>query len=74
MLGQGWRVESIDALVLQNPFAMGYLGVTTLVRHMRGERVETRIDTGVTVVTRDNMDQPDIKARLTPNLDEYLKR
>jgi ribose transport system substrate-binding protein len=72
-LVQGLREGHIDALVLQNPFAMGYIGVKTLVRHLRGERVDRFIDTGVTVVTRENMDQREIKDRLQPNLDMYLK-
>jgi ribose transport system substrate-binding protein len=72
-LVQGLRAGAIDGLVLQNPFGMGYLGVKTLVRAMRGERVETIIDTGVVVVTRENMDTPEIKDRLQPNLDAYLK-
>ena len=72
-LVQGLRAGAIDGLVLQNPFGMGYVGVKTLVRAMRGERVETIIDTGVVVVTRENMDTPEIKDRLQPNLDAYLK-
>ena len=37
---------------------MGYLGVKTLVAHIRGQQVERRIDTGVQLVTPDVMDQP----------------
>ena len=72
-LVQGLRAGAIDGLVLQNPFGMGYVGVKTLVRAMRGERVEKIIDTGVVVVTRENMETPEIKDRLQPNLDAYLK-
>ena len=32
---------------------MGYLGVKTMVAHLKGEPVEQRIDTGVQLVTRD---------------------
>jgi len=72
-LVQGLRDGQIDALLLQDPFAMGYVGVQTLVKHMKGEQVPSFVDTGATVVTRDNMNQPDVKQRLQPNLDEYLK-
>ena len=72
-LVQGLRAGAIDGLVLQNPFEMGYIGVKTLVNYMRGEQVEKLIDTGVAVVTSENMDQPEIKNRLQPELDEYLK-
>ena len=72
-LVQGLKSGSIDALVLQNPFAMGYIGVKTLVNYRKGERVEKLIDTGVAVVTRENMAQPEIMNRLQPKLDEFLK-
>src|SRR6266496_4013522 len=65
--------DDVQALVVQNPLLMGYLGVITMVKHLRGEKVEKRIDTGVVLVTRENMDQPDIKELLHPPLDKYLK-
>ena len=63
----------VQALVVQNPLLMGYLGVITMVNHLRGEKVEKRIDTGVVLVTRENMGQTDIKELLHPPLDKYLK-
>jgi ribose transport system substrate-binding protein len=51
----------IDALVVQNPQKMGYKAVEAVVRHRRGEPVEPVIDTGVVVVTRENMDDPEIE-------------
>ena len=72
-LVQGLKDGHIDGLVLQNPFAMGYIGVKTLVAHMRGGKVEKFIDTGAAVVTLENMNEPDIKERLQPDLDRYLK-
>ena len=38
-----------------------------------GEKVEKFIDTGAAVVTLKNMNEPDIKERLQPDLDRYLK-
>jgi ribose transport system substrate-binding protein len=73
-LVQGLKDGHIDGLVLQNPFAMGYIGVKTLVAHIRGEKVEKFIDTGAAVVTLKNMAQPEIKERLQPDLDKYLKQ
>lgn len=64
---------SIDALVLQDPVKMGYLGVKTMVAHLKGEKVERRIDTGVHVVTRENMTQPEMKDLLSPDLSKWLK-
>lgn len=63
----------VQALVVQNPMRMGYLAVTTAVKSLKGEKVERRIDTGVWVVTKENMEQPEIKELLHPPLDEYLK-
>ncbi len=67
------REGSLDGLVLQDPVHMGYLGVKTMVAHIKGEPVEKRIDTGVRVVTRAIMDQPDAKELLSPDLSKWLK-
>jgi ribose transport system substrate-binding protein len=64
----------IEALVIQDPVKMGYLGVKTMVQHLRGEKVERRIDTGVGVATRANMDEPAIKERLSPDLSQWLPK
>jgi ribose transport system substrate-binding protein len=61
-----------DALVLQDPVNMAYLGVKTMVSHIRGENVEARIDTGVTLVTRDNMNDPKVAELLRPDIDRWL--
>lgn len=67
-LVQALRDGHIHGLVLQNPVKIGYLGVVQLVRHLRGEKVPERVDTGVTVATPANMDTPEIKALLAPDL------
>ena len=56
----------LHGTVLQNPINMGYLAVKTMVSHLRGAAVEKRVDTGVTIATPENMDQPEIKALLRP--------
>ena len=71
-LVDGVRAGKIDSLVLQNPFNMGYLAVKTLVRHLKKEKVESRIDTGASLIDKANMDQPDMKALLSPPLAEWL--
>jgi ribose transport system substrate-binding protein len=67
------REGHIDGLVLQDPMRMGYLGVKTIVGHIKGEKVERRIDTGVRVATRDTMEQPEMKELLSPDLSKWLK-
>jgi len=61
-----------DALVLQDPLNMAYLGVKTMVSHIRGEEVPPIIDTGVTLVTRDNMSDPRVAELLRPDIDKWL--
>jgi ribose transport system substrate-binding protein len=63
----------LDGLVLQDPVNMGYLGVTTMVAHLNGQPVEKRIDTGVRLITRDRMNDPDAQALLHPDLSKWLK-
>jgi ribose transport system substrate-binding protein len=58
----------VDGLVLQDPVRMGYLGVKTIVSHLKGEKVERHIDTGVRLVLREDMDKPDAKQLLQPDL------
>ena len=65
--------DQIHGLVLQNPFRMGYLGVKTMGAHLKNQPVEKRVDTGVALVTKDNMNDPDIKDVLSPDLDKWLK-
>src|SRR5688572_3275646 len=47
--------KQLQGFVVQNPFNMGYLGVRTMVEHLQGKTVDKRIDTGVTIVTPDNL-------------------
>jgi ribose transport system substrate-binding protein len=71
-LVKGMRDGNIDALVLQDPVKIGYLGVKTLVAHLRGNPVEKRIDTGVKLVSRDRMDDPEMQELLHPDLKKWL--
>ena len=63
----------VQGLAVQNPMLMGYESVMTMVKHLNGGKVEKRIDTGVVLVTPENMEQPAIKDLLNPPLDTYLK-
>ena len=64
----GLRSGAIDGLVVQDPVHMGYTAVKTMVAHLKGQAVEKWIDTGVHVATKDNMDTPEIKNLLEPDL------
>ncbi|HEY3104673.1 MAG TPA: substrate-binding domain-containing protein [Pyrinomonadaceae bacterium] len=67
------RARQLHGIVVQNPFNMGYLGVRTLVESLQGKTVEKRIDTGVIMITPDNLDAAETQALLHPPLDQYLK-
>ncbi len=62
----GLQEGSIQALVVQNPYRMGYAGVQAALAAIAGEPVEKRIDTGVTVVTMENFNEPEIQELLYP--------
>jgi ribose transport system substrate-binding protein len=72
-LVKGLRDKTIDGLVVQDPVKMGYLGVKTLVAHIKGEQVERRIDTGVRLVTPAEMDTPEVRELLQPDLSKWLR-
>ncbi len=57
----------VDALIVQNPYAMGYLGVEYAWMLINGEKLkETDIDTTTTLITRENMYDPDNQKVLFP--------
>lgn len=72
-LVEALREGHIHGLVVQNPFRMGEDGVRAVVSHLGGEPVEPRIDTGVVVATRDNMEEEAIRQLLSPDLSAYLE-
>ena len=60
----GLKAGQIDALIVQNPYKMGYEGVKAVAMAIKGQPVEKKMDTGVAVVTKDALDKPEIKALL----------
>lgn len=56
----------ISGLVVQDPVGMGYKGVMCAVDALEGKPVEKEIDTGATIVTRSNMNEPAVQNLLYP--------
>ncbi len=56
----------LNGIVVQNPYKIGFEGVTAAVKALKKEKVEDRIDTGAAMITKANMDQPDMQALLKP--------
>jgi ribose transport system substrate-binding protein len=72
-LVQALAAGELDGLVLQDPFLMGDLGVKTAIRKLEHKLVPPRIDTGVRLATRENMNEPAQKELLSPELGKWLK-
>jgi ribose transport system substrate-binding protein len=54
----------VQALVAQNPREIGRQGVEQAVAALRGDQVEEEITTPLTVATKDNLDDPEVKSAL----------
>jgi ribose transport system substrate-binding protein len=67
-LQEAIRNGEIHGLAVQDPFQIGYLGVKTIVSVIRGEPVESRIDTRLIMVTSQNVDDPSVQSVLFPDL------
>lgn len=63
----------LNAIVIQDPFRMGYLGVKLMVDHLEGLVTEKQFDTGASLVTIENIQQTEIQEMLNPALEEYLQ-
>ena len=64
---------AIDAMVVQDPFKIGYDGVKTLVEFLNGKTPPKQIDLNARVLMKEDLDKPDVKKLLSPELDKYLK-
>jgi ribose transport system substrate-binding protein len=64
MVVDGLDKGDLDSLILQNPYKMGYEGVKAIVRHLRGEKVDKQVDTGVELITRDRLKDPRVQELL----------
>lgn len=62
---QALEEGNVDALIVQDPYRMGYLGVWTMVQHLEGYDVapdgKKTQSTGENVITRENLHTPDTR-------------
>jgi ribose transport system substrate-binding protein len=61
------REGTITAVIVQNPFNMGFKGVNAVVDEIRKGTKPKSEDTGSTVVTKDNLNSPEVQAVLKPS-------
>src|SRR5947209_768300 len=58
------KAGAIDSLVLQNPFKMGYEAVKGMVARLDGRQPPKKVDTGVKLLTKENLDTPEMQQLL----------
>ena len=58
--------NQMQGIVVQSPFAIGELGVKAMIDTLLGKPVEKRIDTGVMMITPENMNSPEAQKLLNP--------
>jgi ribose transport system substrate-binding protein len=68
-LVEGLKRGEIQALVAQNPKKIGREAVQALIAKMKGETVHVVIDSGAAVVTKENLETPEIQALLFQSKD-----
>jgi len=59
---------NIKALVVQDPYRMGYDGIKTALAASKGEKVEANVDTGANLITKENMNSPRSQELLSPKI------
>jgi ribose transport system substrate-binding protein len=59
---------NITGLVVQDPFRMGYEGVKTALAASKGEKVPETVDTGVNLITKENMNTERSQELLSPKV------
>lgn len=62
----------IDSLVVQDPFRMGHDAVIAAVRVLRGEKPERIQNLPARLITREDLNDPEVQRQLNPDLKKYL--
>lgn len=70
---EGLKSGVVDSLVVQDPFQMGYKSMVAAVTKLKGGAPERIQNIAPTLVTHENMDAPEIRKKISPDLDAYLK-
>ncbi len=65
---------TIHAMVVQDPFRMGFETVKTLVDKLNGKTPPKRVDLSPRVIAKPDLERPDVKALLFPDLTKYLNQ
>ena len=52
---------------------MGYLAVTKSIEALEGKKIDKRVDTGVTIITKENIKSEEMKEVLFPDYNKWIK-
>ena len=58
------KATAIDSLMLQDPYKMGYEAVKAMVAKLNGQAPPRHLDTGVKLLTKENLDTPEMQQLL----------
>ncbi len=62
----------LDAIVVQDPFKIGFEAVHSLVMKLEGKTPPKRMDLAARVVTKQQLDTPEVKELLHPDIKKYI--
>lgn len=68
-LRAGW----VDSIVMQAPFVMGYQSAHAMGMLLAGKTPPSRIDSGVRLITKDDLERADVQELLNPDIKKYLE-
>lgn len=68
------REGAIDALVVQDPFRMGFEAVRTLVDKLNGKTPPKRMDLSARVIHKEDLAKDEVRQLLSPDVKKYLKQ
>ena len=66
------KTGTIDALVAQDPFRIGYEAVHTLVEKLHGKTPPKHIDLSARVIVKSDLAKPEIRLLLNPDVKRYV--
>ncbi|MEO0793832.1 MAG: substrate-binding domain-containing protein [Verrucomicrobiota bacterium] len=72
-IAESLRNGNLSATAAQDPFNMGYLSVKTSIDLLEGKTPDKLVDTGVYIVTKENIDDTDMQNVLFPDYQSWLK-
>lgn len=67
------RAGYIDSLIVQNPFRMGYESTRAIGLKLAGQVPPKHIDSGASLVRREDLDKPAVRELLFPDIQAYLR-